>query len=297
MSLFGASTTQPQPSLFGNPAAGQQQPQPTQVPSLFGNSTLGQQGQQQQPQGAGLFGQQPQTQQPAGSLFGGGFGQNQQASQQQSAAPNIFFGQPPPQQQQQQQTAPLATNPLFGGTTAQPQQSGNLFGSFGSNTSNTTTTGNGLFGQSNAGLGGFGANQSAIQRQPTLSGFGAGTTNTNSLFKQPSQQINLSATTQQTNTPFFGKSTKFNDLPEDVKRALESIDSHIQGRIQISNELKHRKLGEEATKSQDLIRSGHKDLVNVISDLQSDAHHTRGLKAKTEQTVQDTIVATRIIDG
>lgn len=35
----------------------------------------------------------------------------------------------------------------------------------------------------------------------------------------------------------------------------------------------------------------------MISDLQSDVHHTRGLKTKTEQTVQDTIVATRIIDG
>lgn len=157
---------------------------------------MGQQGQQQPPQGTSLFGstlgqqpQQTQTQQPAGGLFGGGFGQNQQANQQQSAAPSSFFSQPPPQQQQQQQTAPLAVNPLFGGTTAQPQQTGGLFGGFGSNTSNTTTTGNSLFGQSNAGLGGFGANQSAIQRQPTLPAFGAGATNTNSLFKQPSQQM------------------------------------------------------------------------------------------------------------
>jgi len=61
--------------------------------------------------------------------------------------------------------------------------------------------------------------------------------------------------------------------------------------------LKQRKVGEEATKSQELIRGVHKDLVNIVSDLQSDVRHTHNLKAKTDQTVQDTIVATRIIDG
>ena len=34
--------------------------------------------------------------------------------------------------------------------------------------------------------------------------------------------------------------------------------SFIQGRVQISNELKQRKVGEEATKSQELIRNAHK---------------------------------------
>ena len=37
--------------------------------------------------------------------------------------------------------------------------------------------------------------------------------------------------------------------------------------------------------------------MNIVSDLQSDVRHTHNLKAKTDQTVQDTIVATRIIDG
>lgn len=39
---------------------------------------------------------------------------------------------------------------------------------------------------------------------------------------------------------------------------LHRCSSFIQGRVQISNELKHRKLGDEATKSQDLIRNAHK---------------------------------------
>lgn len=39
------------------------------------------------------------------------------------------------------------------------------------------------------------------------------------------------------------------------------------------------------------------DLVNAVTVLQNDVYHTRDLKTKTDQTVQDTIVATRIIDG
>jgi len=76
--------------------------------------------------------------------------------------------------------------------------------------------------------------------------------------------------------PLFSKSTKFNDLPEIVKKTFEDIEyaccclllfclmssshvsTHIQGRIQISKDLKQRQVGEEATKGQDLIRSMHK---------------------------------------
>lgn len=39
---------------------------------------------------------------------------------------------------------------------------------------------------------------------------------------------------------------------------LTRFSSHIQGRIQISKELHQRKLGEEATKGQDMIRTVHK---------------------------------------
>jgi|SRR5882762_9583405 len=39
------------------------------------------------------------------------------------------------------------------------------------------------------------------------------------------------------------------------------------------------------------------DLINTITTLQSDVMSTRDLKSKVDQTVQDTITATRIIDG
>ena len=38
-------------------------------------------------------------------------------------------------------------------------------------------------------------------------------------------------------------------------------------------------------------------LASAIAVLQSDVQHTRDLKLKTEQTVQDTIVATRLVEG
>lgn len=73
--------------------------------------------------------------------------------------------------------------------------------------------------------------------------------------------------------------------------------SHIQGRIQVANELKSRNLGAEPTKGRSEILSVHKDLMNLSSDVQSDAAFVRDLKTKADQSVQDTIVATRIVDG
>ena len=39
------------------------------------------------------------------------------------------------------------------------------------------------------------------------------------------------------------------------------------------------------------------DLVSTITVLQSDVYHTRDVKDKVSQCVQDTIAATRIVDG
>ncbi|KAI0359738.1 hypothetical protein OH77DRAFT_1419043 [Trametes cingulata] len=310
-SLFGQSTNQPQQgtSLFGNTQ--QQQPQQqqqtgtsgfgafgqpqnqnqTQGTSLFG-STLGQNPQQQQQpqQGTSLFGstfgqpQQQQQQQPqqGTSLFGSTFGQPQQQQQgQQQQATGGLFGQPAGQQQQQQQ------RPLFGTSTG-----GSLFG-------NTTQNQQGQQQQQGAFGGGFGLGQSSTQpqnTQPSLFGNSTATTQAgNSLWGRPGGQ--QQQVQQQPGAPQFTKSTKFNDLPDDVKKTFENIDSFIQGRIQICNDLKQRKLGDEALKGQEEIRSVHKELTGAISVLTSDVQHTKDLKHKVDQTVQDTIVATRIIEG
>ncbi|KAG2756975.1 hypothetical protein P692DRAFT_20922204 [Suillus brevipes Sb2] len=283
---FGSFGVQPQTqtqqpaqgsSVFGGGAFGQtQQQQPSGSTSIFGQPAQQQQQQQQQPPATSLFGQ-PAQQQPSGtSLFanssttnttgqqaGGAFGSTQP---QQSTS---LFGNTQPQQstglfgnvQPQQSTS------LFG--TTQPQQPNNMFG----NTQPQQP--GGLFGGT------------TTQQAPPAGGLGVSTTGT-SIFGQQRQSSGPAP---------FSRSTKFNDLPDDIKKTFESIDSHIQGRIQISNELKQRKMGEEAIKGQELIRELHRELLGVSSVIQSDSLFAKDLKAKTEQAVQDTIVATNIVEG
>ncbi|KAJ6624072.1 hypothetical protein B0H10DRAFT_2162339 [Mycena sp. CBHHK59/15] len=298
--LFGqnqASSQQPAGGLFGQT----QQNQPAAGGGQFG------QPQQQQPvAGGGLFGQ-PQNQQPAAG--GGLFGQPQ--SQQQQAAPTGgLFGQSQPgggglfgATQQNQQPAASGSglfgsnpNPLFGGS--KPAQTG--FGLFGNNQQQNQQQQTGLWGNNNA-------STTTNQFQPQGGLFGSTNNATNSMFgPKPQQQqqqplgfvLSMTSTLQASQgPPSFTKSTKFNDLPDALKKTLEEIDSHIQGRIQISKELHQRKLGDEATKGQEMIRTVHKDLVNTTTAIRNDLHFTRDLKAKTDLAVQDTIVATRLIDG
>ncbi|EMD33886.1 hypothetical protein CERSUDRAFT_117412 [Gelatoporia subvermispora B] len=290
-SIFGgANTSQPTTSTFGGfgaqPQTQPNQPQ-TQGTSIFGGP-LGQNAQQQQTQGTSLFGStlgqygQQQQQKPP-SLFGSGtFGQTQQPSQNQTT--NIF-GQPSTNNQPQQST--LGTS-IFGNNQNQPNQQSTLsgLGSLGGTSAGSTF----------ASWGSTTTNPLQPQATQPASAFGSGLGASTLFGKQPMQQPML-ATTQASGAPPFTKSTKFNDLPDDVKRVFENIDSVIQGRIQISNDLKERKLGDEAAKGQELVRSVHKDLVNAITTLHTDAHHTRDLKAKVDQTVHDTIIATRVVDG
>ncbi|KAF5340122.1 hypothetical protein D9758_013167 [Tetrapyrgos nigripes] len=282
-SVFGQSTQQPQPgttgpgtSVFGQPA--QQQPTTGTGTGIFGQSTGGtnvfgqptQQQQQQQPStGTNIFGQSQQ--QPAPGTSTGIFGQQQQSggtslfgqSQQQPATGTSLFGQQPQQQQQQPQSNPFGGSSMFG----------NAAGA-------TNTGGTGLFGSTNNTAGGFGGNSMFGQKPAQASTFG-----------QPT------APQQATGPLPFTKTTKFNDLPDEIKRMLEQIDSHIQGRIQISKDLQQRKLGEEPTRSQELIRSVHKDLTLAAATINNDLHVTRELKAKTDQAYHDAIIVTHIIDG
>ncbi|KIJ67027.1 hypothetical protein HYDPIDRAFT_26436 [Hydnomerulius pinastri MD-312] len=287
-SLFGSTQpAAPGMSAFGQPQT-QQQPQGT---SLFGGGTLGQTGQNQQ-----------QQQQPTTSLFGQPASGTQQQQQQQQQQPTTsLFGQPAGGIQQQQPTTSLFGQPaggaqqqpqstfgtsLFGNPTqsnAPPQQTTGLFGTSAQQQPAQQTTS--LFG-------------STLQPQPTVhaSGFGAGaSTAGSSLFGQQRQPSSMNVSPlQATGPPLFSKSTKFNDLPDEIKKRFESLDSHIQGRVQISNDLKTRKLGREPTKGQELMRD---ELLSVAATVQSDVLFTKDLKAKTDQAVQDTIIATRIIDG
>ncbi|KAI0719417.1 hypothetical protein C8T65DRAFT_706435 [Cerioporus squamosus] len=311
-SLFGQSTTQPTGSLFGNTQQQQQQPsafggfgqppaqnQGTQGTSLFGSTT-----QNTGTQGSSLFGstqgqnnqQQQQQQQPGGSLFGSTFGQPQQQQQQQQQPTNNIFGQPAGQQQQQQQP-----NSLFGQQTGQQQQQQRpLFGTGAGSTSLFgSTTQNQPAQQPGLGTSSFGGGLQPQATQQSLFGSTAGTQSGSSLWGRPAaqQQQLYVPYAQPAGAPPFTKSTKFNDLPDDTKRAFENIDSLIQGRVQICNALKQQKLGDEALKGQEEIRNVQKELTGAIAVLRDDVQHTKDLKHKVDQTVQDTIVATRIVEG
>ncbi|KZV64880.1 hypothetical protein PENSPDRAFT_151916 [Peniophora sp. CONT] len=173
---------------------------------------------------------------------------------------------------------------LFGSTNAGNNAGGGLFGG----NKSTAGTGTGLFGQSQPQqTSAFGGGSAFGQQQQKPGLFGA-----SAMSSAPSVQMGTP-----TGPPPFVKATKFNDLPDSLKKTFEDIEAHIQGRVQIGNELKQRKLGEEAAKGQDTIRSVHKDMANVVATLQADITSTRELRARVDQTVQDTIAATQIIDG
>lgn len=307
---FGATTTgaPASTSIFGQTAGSK----PTG--SLFGGT---------QPAGTSTFagfGAQPQQPAQGTTAFGGSqqqsttspFGQPGGGAAQTTPGTSLFGGTA---QQQPQRT--IGTS-FFGGTTQQQPQGTTGTTSFGTTTQQQPqgATGASLFGstaqpgaptQPTTGL--FGAPTQQQQQQPAQQGTGffgstlqpqptLGTTfsPTGSSLLGIQQSMSISPV-QVTGPALFSKSTKFNDLPDDVKKKFEALDAHIQGRIQISNELKQRKLGQEATNGQELIREVHKELLSVASVIQADAQFIRDLKTKTEQAVQDTIVATRIIDG
>ncbi|THH15563.1 hypothetical protein EW146_g4935 [Bondarzewia mesenterica] len=310
------STTQ---SSFAS--LGQQNQQPAQSGGLFGQSssnaqqTTGQSGglfgqsgantQQQPGQSGGLFGGvsgTAQQNQPSGGLFGSG-GQIQSQTQQPSTG---FLGQPP-------SNAALASSNFFATPPAgqtSTQTGGGLFGSSTNQPLGTSwNQNNPLLPKSAFGGGGGGGpttgtintGTSSFLGQPPQQGTGLGALSSQ---QQQQQQPSLGTsalqpaqTFQPAGPPLFTKSTKFNDLPENLKKTFEEIESHIQGRVQIVSDLKQRKVGDEAMKGQDLIRGVHKDLIASITTLQSDVLSTRDLKSKVDQTVQDTIVATKIIDG
>lgn len=300
-SLFGQSTSQPSGSLFGSNA----QSQPA-TNSLFGGQNQPQQQQQQQPAtGGGLFGNTAPSQQ---SSTGGGLFGNTTQSQQPSTGGGLFGNTTQTQQPSSSLFGSTTQQPstgLFGSTTTQQQSgSGSLFGSslFGNtNTSqqqqnqgdsslfgstNQQQQGGGLFGGSTTGT-------NPLQAQSTLPAGGFGTGTGSSLFgnQQRTQPVH------QAGAPPFTKNTRFNDLPDQLKKTFEDIENHIQGRIQIGKGLKQRDLGEDAVKGQEQLRKAQKDLVGVLSTTHTDALQTRDLKAKVDQAVQDMIITTRILEG
>ncbi|KAG8739986.1 hypothetical protein FRC10_004865 [Ceratobasidium sp. 414] len=251
------------------------------TPSPFGGSLFGQSNttQAQTPATGGLFGAQNQTQTQNPPATGGLFGaQPVNNATTGTGTTGGFFGTQP---------AGVAGTAGATGTTgglfgAQPAQAtgtttGGLFGTQPAAQHATTATGGGLFGQTQT--------QVQPQQQPSFS-FGGATTTTTAPTQQPAQPAAL-----------FTRTTKFNDLPDAQKRVFEELESFIQGRVQISVELKAQKLGEEIAKEQVALDDLTKSLATATSSLTADRLAADDQRTKTEQNLQDVLAATRIIDG
>ncbi|KAL9714234.1 Nucleoporin nup49/NSP49 (Nuclear pore protein nup49/NSP49) [Leucoagaricus gongylophorus] len=296
--LFGSTPQQQQPaaggSLFGSTP---QQQQPATGGGLFGSTP-----QQQQPAaGGGLFGSTPQQQQPAAG--GGLFGSTPQ--QQQPAAGGGLFGSTPQQQQPVQQTGQQpAGNSLFGNTATAPNQTASLFGNAGSLFGNSGTTTLPQTGASSL-LGNTGTGASSIfgntSQQSQLLPQSAQTNNafgTSSLFGSKPAAAAPQVTHQvQPGQTLFTRSTKFNDLPDNLKQLLENIDAYTRSCMQTSKDLYQRKLGEGLVERQEMIEQMQKELNNTSYVIRNDLRHTEDLKDKVDRAMQDLVVASRIFDA
>ncbi|KAG8926938.1 hypothetical protein FRC02_008567 [Tulasnella sp. 418] len=260
--LFGGATN---PGLFGNPAnAITTAPATSQAPStgLFGSTT------QPAAPSTGLFGQ---TNQPTGQTASGGtgfFGQNQ-AQQPTQQATGGLFGAP-------SNTAQPAMGGFYGAGPTNPTQQAttNMFGATTTNApaSNQQTLGTSLFGPP----------------KPAAPMPG--------MVAAPQQPLGPSGPGGPTD-PAITKSTKFNDLPQPYKQILENVDAAIQRQIQISRELKTISLGVEPEKGAKLAKQVAKTAMMTANTISSDEAFIQDLSFKLDQSVQDSVMATRILDG
>ncbi|GJJ08374.1 hypothetical protein Clacol_002588 [Clathrus columnatus] len=315
------SEKQNPPSLFGGGQStfGQNTVQPNTSNSIFGQPP-------QQPANSGIntfgsWGNNSVNNANTGTTWGQAAGQNQ--SQQTSALGGNAFGNPTQQQQPSQPSIFGGGSGAFGHTNVQQNQNqgSGLFGSNNNQNQTQQPMGSSIFGNSL-----FGANtQQQQQQQPSTNGtslfipkstFGSSFGNANpvpqpptsSLWANPLTSNNVQSSftqslagssiqAQQQSAPLFTRTTRFNDLPETVQKVFETIDTHIQGRIQISRALKSRSLADEPTKAAETLRRAHNDLLNTVSSQQSDRTVVEEIRSKVDQCVQDTIITTRIIDG
>ncbi|BGO98135.1 hypothetical protein RTBOTA2_001843 [Rhodotorula toruloides] len=295
MSLFGGATTSAAPTFsFGStPAASTAQPAPgTAALSLFGSSTAP----ATSTAGGGLFGAKPAgtttslfgapaTSTPGAPPAGGGLFGGASAAPAAAAKPAFSFGAPAASTST---TAPPTSAPsLFGSTTATAPAAGTGGGLFGSTTAGAGTTG-GLFGAKPAGtpapgLGGglFGSTAGASTTAPS---FGASSTLTAPGAAAPAAGS-------------ITKNTKFNDLPDAARNAVEEIDKFIRQQCQLADELKAKDLGSEVAQTQRMFEQYSAEASTVTSLLQTDARLLTTLRAELEQSLVDLTKTTTLIEG
>ncbi|KAG8894726.1 hypothetical protein FRB99_001028, partial [Tulasnella sp. 403] len=92
-------------------------------------------------------------------------------------------------------------------------------------------------------------------------------------------------------------STKFNDLPEQLKKILEAVDGSIQKQTYISQDLKTKSLGAEPEKGLKMAHQVAKTTIATTNTLALDERFVKELREKVQQAINDAVRATRIIEG
>ncbi|GAA5993145.1 hypothetical protein JCM10908_001310 [Rhodotorula pacifica] len=95
----------------------------------------------------------------------------------------------------------------------------------------------------------------------------------------------------------INKNTKFNDLPDAARNAVEEIEKFIRGQCQLADQLKAKDLGGEIAQTQRLYEQYSAEASTVASALQTDARLLSTLRAELEQSLADLTKTTLLIEG
>ncbi|KAL4923939.1 nucleoporin FG repeat-containing protein [Aspergillus undulatus] len=266
--LFGTAAAQSKPtgSLFGN--MGTTNTQQSSGSNMF--SGLG--GQSSGTSGGGLFGNTTTTSQPqSGGLFSGTSGANTTTTQ--SGSTGGLFGN-------------------TGGTSTSQAQSKPLFSLGGS-----TTTGTGIFGNTNSNAGQQQQQQQA--QKPTLSLFG----NQNSTAQQPAQATPAAGASTvipgvKVDISNLLPTTKFESCADEVKTELERFDTFILNQINMCNEVANlipsvAAQGSTIPNDVDYVQGKLETMQHALENDASDIDQLRGLVSRDAAEAQ---VAFRAID-
>lgn len=278
--LFGSQgSAAPNPSgggLFGSQSAGT-------------NGSTNQFGTQQQGNnnaGGGLFGAQAQNKSTGGlfgaqstSQAGGGLFGNQQPATGSNTTGSLFGTQQPAQ----------SSNSLFGATqTAKP--AGSTGGMFGQST-NSNAPGSGIFGQSNTGNsregGLFGS--SATNTQPNTlfgppktaaSGFGA------SMFVPKTHRSSTTSASPLMQHGFYQRE-RYNELPENQRVLLDSVEKFIKSQTQVQHELRVRDSSDEMRQLLVDVHDLSAAQQSLSATLEADTMRLQTIAAKVQQDWND----------
>ncbi|KEI42811.1 uncharacterized protein L969DRAFT_84696 [Mixia osmundae IAM 14324] len=155
------------------------------------------------------------------------------------------------------------------------------------------------FGQSTTTPAAFGASTSA--QQPSGFSFGGSTQNATAQNanpfgqSQPAQQQQQQQQQQQASA--ITKTTLFEDLPQEARQLLESIETHITGRIQVRDELKAKSLGQAIQKNTETLSVLSTEYNSLTSLLAQSSKAVIDARARYEQDLRDAMKVQTLVEG